>query len=40
MCSALGRHSNVNNTLIYAHNIDRVAQGAERKIDALLAKEE
>jgi len=34
---ALGRHSNVNTTLIYAHNISRIAQAPERKIDALLA---
>lgn len=34
---ALGRHSNINTTLIYAHNINRVAQAPERKIDAILA---
>ena len=34
---ALGRHANINTTLIYAHNIDRVAQAPERKIDAVLA---
>jgi len=34
---ALGRHSNINTTMIYAHNIDRIAQAPERKIDALLA---
>lgn len=34
---ALGRHSNVNTTLIYAHNINRIAHAPERKIDALLA---
>jgi len=34
---ALGRHSNINTTLIYAHNINRIAQAPERKIDALLA---
>jgi integrase/recombinase XerD len=34
---ALGRHANVNTTLIYAHNINRIAQAPERKIDALLA---
>lgn len=33
----LGRHSNINTTLIYAHNIDRIAQAPERKIDAVLA---
>lgn len=34
---ALGRHANINTTLIYAHNINRIAQAPERKIDALLA---
>lgn len=34
---ALGRHSNINTTLIYAHNINRIAQAPERKIDAVLA---
>lgn len=33
----LGRHANINTTLIYAHNINRIAQAPERKIDALLA---
>jgi integrase/recombinase XerC/integrase/recombinase XerD len=33
----LARHSNINTTLIYAHNINRIAQAPERKIDALLA---
>jgi len=33
---ALARHSNVNTTLIYAHNIDRIAQAPEKKIDAYL----
>ena len=32
----LARHSSINTTLIYAHNINRVAQAPERKIDALL----
>lgn len=33
----LGRHSNINTTLIYSHNISRLAQAPERKIDTLLA---
>jgi integrase/recombinase XerC/integrase/recombinase XerD len=35
---AFGRHSNINTTLIYAHNIDRIAQAPERKIDVILAE--
>jgi len=31
------RHSNINTTLIYAHNIDRIGKAAERRIDTLLA---
>jgi len=31
------RHSDVNTTLIYAHNLDRIANAPERKIDSLLA---
>jgi integrase len=34
---ALARHSSVNTTMIYAHNIERVAKAPERKIDAILA---
>jgi integrase/recombinase XerD len=34
---ALARHANINTTLIYAHNIDRVKQAPERKIAALLS---
>lgn len=34
---ALARHANINTTLIYAHNIDRIKQAPERKIDALLS---
>lgn len=34
---ALARHANINTTLIYAHNIDRINKAPERKIDALLA---
>ncbi len=32
----LARHSNINTTLIYAHNIDRINNNAESKIEALL----
>lgn len=32
----LGRHANINTTLIYAHNIDRIAHAPEKKIDAFL----
>ena len=32
----MARHANVNTTMIYAHNIDRIAKAAERRIDALL----
>lgn len=34
----LGRHADINTTLIYAHNIDRIEQAPERKIDAILAE--
>lgn len=34
----LGRHANINTTMIYAHNINRIAQAPERKIDELLAE--
>lgn len=34
---ALARHSSVNTTLIYAHNINRVGNAPERKIDKMLA---
>jgi len=34
---ALARHANINTTLIYAHNIDRIKQAPERKIDALIS---
>lgn len=33
---ALARHANINTTLLYAHNLDRVNNAAERRIDALL----
>lgn len=33
----LARHSSVNTTMIYAHNIDRVKNAPERRISALLA---
>ncbi|MBI3266942.1 MAG: tyrosine-type recombinase/integrase [Chlamydiae bacterium] len=32
----LGRHANINTTLIYAHNINRVENAPERKIDDAL----
>jgi len=34
---SMARHRNVNTTLIYAHNIDRIKKAPERKIDALLS---
>lgn len=34
---ALARHANINTTLIYAHNIDRIKQAPERKVAALLS---
>jgi integrase/recombinase XerD len=34
----LGRHANINTTLIYAHNINRIIHAPERKIDALLGE--
>ena len=33
---ALGRHANINTTMIYAHNINRITHAPERKIDELL----
>ena len=35
---ALGRHANINTTLIYAHNINRIAHAPERRIDAVLSR--
>lgn len=35
----LARHADINTTLIYSHNINRLAQAPERKIDALLAEQ-
>ena len=32
----LGRHSSIDTTMIYAHNLDRVTNAPERHIDALL----
>jgi site-specific recombinase XerD len=32
----LARHSSVNTTMIYAHNIERISGAPERKIDAIL----
>lgn len=36
----LARHSSINTTMIYAHNIDRIAKAPERRIDTLLAGNE
>jgi integrase/recombinase XerC/integrase/recombinase XerD len=36
---ALGRHASIDTTMIYAHNLDRVANAPERKIDAFLRDE-
>ena len=33
---ALGRHSSVDTTLLYAHNFNRVLNAAEKKIDEVL----
>ncbi|MDD4663218.1 MAG: tyrosine-type recombinase/integrase [Caldisericia bacterium] len=33
---ALGRHANVNTTMIYAHNLNRIAHAPEKRIDTLL----
>lgn len=33
---ALARHSSINTTMIYAHNLDRISHAPERKIDELL----
>jgi integrase/recombinase XerC/integrase/recombinase XerD len=33
---ALGRHANVNTTMIYAHNINRLANAPEKRNDSLL----
>jgi integrase/recombinase XerD len=33
----MARHKNINTTLIYAHNINRIKQAPERKIDILLS---
>ena len=33
----LGRHSSLDTTMIYAHNLDRVTNAPERHIDALLS---
>ncbi|MDD3012570.1 MAG: tyrosine-type recombinase/integrase [Candidatus Gastranaerophilales bacterium] len=34
---ALGRHANINTTLVYSHNINRITNAPEYKIDKLLA---
>lgn len=33
---AMARHSDINTTMIYAHNINRIEQAPERKIDLIL----
>jgi integrase/recombinase XerC/integrase/recombinase XerD len=33
---AMARHRNINTTMIYAHNIDRIGKAGERKIDNIL----
>ncbi|MBD3183546.1 tyrosine-type recombinase/integrase [Candidatus Poribacteria bacterium] len=33
---AMARHSNINTTMVYAHNINRISSAPERKIDAYL----
>lgn len=35
---SMARHDNINTTLIYSHNIDRIANAPERKIDDYLEK--
>jgi integrase/recombinase XerC/integrase/recombinase XerD len=32
----MARHASITTTMIYAHNIDRIANAPERKIDALF----
>lgn len=34
----LARHSDINTTLIYAHNLDRIAKAPELKIDSILGE--
>lgn len=34
---AMARHANISTTMIYAHNLDRMAAGAEHSIDAYLS---
>lgn len=33
---SMARHADINTTMIYAHNIERIAKAPERKIDAIL----
>ena len=33
---SMARHTNINTTMIYAHNLDRLDSPAESKIEALL----
>jgi integrase/recombinase XerD len=37
---ALGRHANINTTLVYSHNLDRLKNAPERLIDKLLNRGE
>lgn len=37
---AMARHHNINTTMVYAHNIDRIANAAEYKIDKVLSPKE
>ncbi|MHB8277486.1 MAG: hypothetical protein ACYDIA_07525 [Candidatus Humimicrobiaceae bacterium] len=34
---ALARHKDINTTLIYSHNLNRIANAPEKKIEVLLA---
>lgn len=33
---AMARHANINTTMIYAHNLDRLGNAAEMRIDQIL----
>lgn len=37
---AMARHANINTTLVYAHNLDRLEHSAERRIESLLHGEQ
>lgn len=34
---AMARHASISTTMIYAHNLDRMAAGAEHSVDAYLS---